>query len=184
MSTLKRKYNEEIVSSLKEKFSYKSVMQVPRLEKIVLNIGMGDAHTNPKALEVSMEELGLITGQRPVKTVARKSIAGFKLREGMILGTCVTLRGQRMFEFLERLINIDLPRVRDFKGLNPRAFDGRGNYNLSIKEQIIFPEIDVDKVDSYHGMNVTMVTTASNDEEGLALLTALGMPYRKTESKS
>lgn len=179
MSVLKKKYKDEIVSALKEQFSYKSVMQVPRLEKIVLNIGMGDAHTNPKALEVAMEELGLITGQRPVKTVARKSIAGFKLREGMILGTRVTLRGQRMWEFLERLINIDLPRVRDFKGLNPKAFDGRGNYNLSVKEQIIFPEIDVDKVDSYHGLNITMVTTAANDEEARALLTAFGMPYKK-----
>ena len=179
MSVLKKKYKDEIVSALKEQFSYKSVMQVPRLEKIVLNIGMGDAHTNPKALEVAMEELGLITGQRPVKTVARKSIAGFKLREGVILGTRVTLRGQRMWEFLERLINIDLPRVRDFKGLNPKAFDGRGNYNLSVKEQIIFPEIDVDKVDSYHGLNITMVTTAANDEEARALLTAFGMPYKK-----
>ena len=179
MSVLKKKYKDEIVSALKEQFSYKSVMQVPRLEKIVLNIGMGDAHTNPKALEVAMEELGLITGQRPVKTVARKSIAGFKLREGMILGTRVTLRGQRMWEFLERLINIDLPRVRDFKGLNPKAFDGHGNYNLSVKEQIIFPEIDVDKVDSYHGLNITMVTTAANDEEARALLTAFGMPYKK-----
>ena len=179
MSVLKKKYKDEIVSALKEQFSYKSVMQVPRLEKIVLNIGMGDAHTNPKALEVAMEELGLITGQRPVKTVARKSIAGFKLREGMILGTRVTLRGQRMWEFLERLINIDLPQVRDFKGLNPKAFDGRGNYNLSVKEQIIFPEIDGDKVDSYHGLNITMVTTAANDEEARALLTAFGMPYKK-----
>ena len=179
MSALKKKYKDEIVSALKTEFSYKSVMQVPRLEKIILNIGMGDAHTNPKALEVAMEELGLITGQRPVKTIARKSIAGFKLREGMILGTRVTLRGQRMFEFLERLINIDLPRVRDFKGLNPKAFDGRGNYNLSVKEQIIFPEIDVDKVDSYHGLNITMVTTARTDDEGRALLTAFGMPYRK-----
>ena len=184
MSALKKKYKEEIVSGLKETFSYKSVMQVPRLEKIVLNIGMGDAHTNPKALEVSMAELGLITGQRPVKTIARKSIAGFKLREGMIMGTRVTLRGQRMYEFLERLINIDLPRVRDFKGLNPKAFDGGGNYNLSIKEQIIFPEIDVDKVDSYHGMNITIVTNAGTDEEARALLTGFGMPLRKIESKT
>ncbi|MCB1323928.1 MAG: 50S ribosomal protein L5 [Spirochaetales bacterium] len=179
MSALLQKYKKEIVPALREQFAYASVMQVPRLEKIVLNVGMGSAIGNPKGLEVAQEELGLITGQRAVKTMARKSIAGFKLREGMPLGAKVTLRGQRMFEFLERLVNVALPRVRDFKGLNPKGFDGRGNYNLSIKEQIIFPEIDVDKVDSYHGMNITFTTTAQNDEEGLALLERMGFPFRK-----
>ncbi len=183
MSAFIKQYRDEIVPALKKEFSFKSVMQVPRLEKIVLNVGMGDAHTNPKALEVAMEELSLITGQRAVKTIARKSIAGFKLREGMILGTCVTLRGLRMYEFLERLIKIDLPRVRDFKGLSPKSFDGNGNYSLSIKEQIIFPEIDVDKVDSYHGMNITLVTSSRSDEAARALLAAFGMPFRKPESK-
>ena len=179
MSALLQKYKKEIVPALREQFAYASVMQVPRLEKIVLNVGMGSAIGNPKGLEVAQEELGLITGQRAVKTMARKSIAGFKLREGMPLGAKVTLRGQRMFEFLERLVNVALPRVRDFKGLNPKGFDGRGNYNLSIKEQIIFPEIDVDKVDSYHGMNITFTTTAQNDEEGLAFLERMGFPFRK-----
>ena len=174
-----KKYKETIVPALKEKFKYSSVMQVPRLEKIVLNIGMGSAITNPKSLEVAVEELGLITGQKPVKTLARKSIAGFKLREGMVIGCKVTLRGQMMFEFLERLINVALPRVRDFKGVSPRAFDGQGNYNLSIKEQIIFPEIDVDKVDTYHGLNITIVTTAEKDEEAHELLKEMGMPFRK-----
>ncbi len=177
---LKEQYREKIVPGLMSKFSYKSIMQVPRLEKIVLNIGMGSAATNPKGLETAIDELGLISGQKPIRTVARQSIAGFKLREGMVIGTKVTLRGDRMYEFLERLINIALPRVRDFKGLNPKGFDGRGNYNLSLKEQIIFPEIDVDKVDSYHGMNITMVTTATKDEEARELLTQIGMPYKKS----
>ncbi len=180
MAGLQKKYKETVVPSLKSRFSYKSVMQVPRLEKIVLNIGMGEAHTNPKGFETALEELGLITGQRAVKTLARKSIAGFKLREGMVIGCKVTLRGVRMFEFFERLVNVALPRVRDFKGVSPKAFDGRGNYNLSVKEQIIFPEIDVDKVDSYHGMNITMVTTAPNDDEAHALLAELGMPFKKS----
>lgn len=178
-----QKYRDEIVGALREEFSYGSVMQVPRLEKIVLNVGMGDASANPKGLEIALEELATITGQRPVKTIARKSIAGFKLREGMPLGTMVTLRGQRMFEFLERLVNVALPRVRDFKGLNPNGFDGRGNYNMGIKEQIVFPEIDVDKVDSYHGMNITMVTSAKTDEEARSLFTKLGLPFRKPKSK-
>jgi large subunit ribosomal protein L5 len=177
---MKNKYRETIVPDLMKKFQYKTIMQVPRLEKVVLNIGMGSAVSNPKGLETAVEEMALITGQKPLKTVARKSIAGFKLREGMVIGAKVTLRGERMYEFLERLINIALPRVRDFKGLNPKAFDGRGNYNLSLKEQIIFPEIDVDKVDSYHGMNITMVTTAEKDEEAKELLTQMGMPYRKS----
>jgi len=179
MALLQKEYTTKIVSDLMKHFSFKSVMQVPRLEKIILNIGMGDAGTNPKGLEVALEELAMITGQRPVKTVARKSIAGFKLREGMTIGCKVTLRGERMYEFLERLIKIAIPRVRDFRGLPTSGFDGRGNYNFSIKEQIVFPEIDVDKVDSYHGMNVTVVTTASNDDEARELLTRIGMPYKK-----
>lgn len=179
MQALREKYKEKIVPELKKRFAYRSVMQVPKLEKIILNVGMGDAHANHKALEAAMEELALITGQRPVKTVARRSIAGFKLREGMTMGCRVTLRGKMMYEFFERMVNIAMPRVRDFRGLNPNAFDGRGSYNLSIKEQIIFPEIDVDKVDSYHGMNITLVTTAATDEEGRALLTEMGFPFRK-----
>lgn len=178
-----QKYRDEIAGALKEEFSYASVMQVPRLEKIVLNVGMGDASANPKGLEVALEELATITGQRPVKTIARKSIAGFKLREGMPMGVRVTLRGKRMFEFLERLVNVALPRVRDFKGLNPTGFDGRGNYNMGIKEQIVFPEIDVDKVDSYHGMNITMVSTAETDEEARSLFTKMGVPFRKMKGK-
>jgi len=179
MARLMQTYKEKIVPDLHKQFQYKSVMQVPRLEKIVLNVGMGDAAGNPKGFETAQEELAMITGQRPVRTRARKSIAGFKLREGMPIGTKVTLRGRRMYEFLERLVYVALPRVRDFKGINPDGFDGRGNYNLSITEQIIFPEIDVDKVDSYHGMNITMVTTAANNDEGRALLTMLGLPFRK-----
>jgi len=179
MASLKKKYDDRIGPILKEQFSYKSAMQIPRLEKIVLNLGMGEAHSNQKGFETALEEIALITGQRPVKTIARKSIAGFKLREGMVIGAKVTLRGQRMLEFFERLVNIALPRVRDFKGLSSKSFDGRGNYNISIKEQIIFPEIDVDKVDSYHGLNITMVTSAPNDAEARALLENMGMPFRK-----
>lgn len=182
MSTLKENYKSKIAPALKDKFQYSSAMQIPVIEKVVLNVGMGAAATNPRGLEVAQEELGLITGQRPVKTLARKSIAGFKLREGQAVGCMVTLRGQRMYEFLERLINIALPRVRDFKGVNPNGFDGQGNYNLSILEQIIFPEIDVDKVDSYHGMNITIVTTATKDEEAYELLAGMGMPFRKKKA--
>ncbi len=176
---VKNNYKEKIVPALMEKFKYKSVMQVPRLEKIVLNVGMGNASANPKSLETAVQELGQITGQQPVKTLARKSIAGFKLRQGMVIGCKVTLRGERMYEFLERLVHVALPRVRDFKGLNPKGFDGRGNYNLSVKEQIIFPEIDVDKVENYHGMNITLVTTAKTDEEAKELILALGLPLKK-----
>lgn len=183
MVQLKEKYTKTIVPELVSQFAYKTVMQTPRLEKIVLNVGMGEAHANPRSLEKAIEELGLITGQAASKTFAKKSIAGFKIREGMPLGCKVTLRGQRMFEFLERLINVALPRVRDFKGISPKGFDGRGNYSMSIKEQIIFPEIDVDKVESYHGMNITMVTTAQKNEEALALLEKLGMPFRKRQTK-
>jgi len=158
-------------------------MQVPRFEKVVLNYGSSEASANPKQFETAMEEMGLITGQKPVKTIARKSIAGFKVREGMVLGCKVTLRGARMYDFLERLIHISLPRVRDFKGLNPSGFDCRGNYNLSVKEQIIFAEIDVDKVQSYHGINITIVTSANTNEEAHALLAGIGMPFKQPQKK-
>jgi large subunit ribosomal protein L5 len=176
---LKVKYKKEVKPFLMEKYKYKSVMQIPRLEKIVLNVGMGEGHSNPKALDSALETLGLITGQRAVKTKAKKSIAGFKLRENMNIGCMVTLRGDKMFEFLDRFITVALPRVRDFKGLNPKAFDGRGNYNMGVKEQLIFPEIQFDKVHSVHGMNITIVTTSQTDAEAYDLLKGLGMPYRK-----
>jgi len=176
---LKIKYNKDIKPLLIEKYKYKSTMQAPRLEKIILNVGMGDGHTNPKALDSALDTLGLISGQKAVKTKAKKSIAGFKLRENMNIGCMVTLRGDKMFEFLDRFINVALPRVRDFKGLNPKGFDGRGNFNMGIKEQIIFPEIQFDKVHSIHGMNITIVTSSENDSEAFDLLKAFGMPYRK-----
>jgi large subunit ribosomal protein L5 len=176
---LRDKYNKEILPFLLKKYNYKSPMQAPKLEKIVINVGMGEGHSNPKALESALETLGLITGQRAVKTKAKKSIAGFKLRENMNIGCMVTLRGDKMFEFLDRFINVALPRVRDFKGVNPKAFDGRGNYNLGIKEQLIFPEIQFDKVHSIHGMNITIVTNSANDSEAFDLLKSFGMPYKK-----
>lgn len=176
---LKTKYNNDIKNSLMEKYKFNSSMQVPRLEKIILNVGMGDGHTNPKALDSALDTLGLITGQKAVKTKAKKSIAGFKLRENMNIGCMVTLRGNKMFEFLDRFINVALPRVRDFKGVNPKGFDGRGNFNMGIKEQIIFPEIQFDKVHSIHGMNITFVTSSESDSEAFDLLKAFGMPYRK-----
>jgi large subunit ribosomal protein L5 len=176
---LKIKYSTEIKPLLVDKYKYKSTMQAPKLDKIILNVGMGDGHTNPKALDSALETLGLISGQRAVKTKAKKSIAGFKLRENMNIGCMVTLRGDKMFEFLDRFINVALPRVRDFKGLNPKGFDGKGNFNMGIKEQIIFPEIQFDKVHSIHGMNITIVTTSENDKEAFDLLKAFGMPYRK-----
>ncbi len=176
---LKRKYEQEVVPYLQKEFGYKSPMQVPRLTKVVVNMGLGDAVQNPKIIDAALEELGAIVGQRPVVTRAKKSIAGFKLRQGMPIGVAVTLRRDRMWDFVDRLISFALPRVRDFKGVSPKAFDGRGNYTLGIREQIIFPEIDYDKVDRIKGMNVTFVTTAETDEEGRALLRALGMPFRK-----
>ncbi len=179
VSRLKKKYLEEIVQVLQKKFNFKSISQVPRLEKIVLNVGMGDGHSNPKALESALDTLAAITGQKAVKTKATKSIAGFKLRENMNIGCMLTLRGEKMFEFLDRFINVALPRVRDFKGVNPKGFDGRGNYNLSVKEQIIFPEIQFDKVHSIHGMNITMVTSTKSDAEAYELLASFGMPYKK-----
>lgn len=179
MPVLKEIYKNEVVPKMMEIFKYKNIMQVPKIEKIALNVGMGSAPSNPKILEAAVEELTLITGQKAVKTKAKKSISSFKIREGMNIGCMVTLRRERMWEFLYKLIKIDLPRVRDFRGLNPNSFDGRGNYNFSIKEQIIFPEINIDKIESYHGMNITITTTANTDEEAKKLLELLGVPFRK-----
>jgi large subunit ribosomal protein L5 len=175
---LLERYRKVIVPRLSSEFGYKNVHQVPRLEKIVVNIGLGEATQNPKLLEKATEELAMITGQKPAVRRARKSIANFKLREGQAIGCTVTLRGDRMWEFFDRLVNVSLPRVRDFKGVSPRAFDGRGNYSLGIREQIIFPEVDYDKVERITGLNVTLVTTARNDAEAKALLSHLGVPFR------
>ena len=179
MNRLQERYENEVVKSLMEKFNYSSKMQAPKIEKIVLNIGVGDAVSNSKLLDDAVNELTLITGQKPVVTRAKKSIAGFKLREGQAIGCKVTLRGERMYEFLDKLVNGALPRVRDFRGVNPNAFDGRGNYALGIKEQLIFPEIDFDKVNKLRGMDIVFVTTAKTDEEGHELLAQLGMPFHK-----
>lgn len=179
MNRLHEKYTKEIVPSLVEKFNYSSVMQAPKVEKIVVNMGVGDAVSNAKNLEKAVEELTLITGQKPVVTKAKKSIAGFRLREGMPIGAKVTLRGERMYEFLDKLVTVSLPRVRDFRGISKKAFDGRGNYTLGIKEQLIFPEVDYDKVDKVRGMDIVIVTTANSDEESRELLTQLGMPFQK-----
>ena len=176
---LKEKYTETIVPSLIEKFNYTSVMQAPKIEKIVLNMGVGDAVANAKNLDKAVEELTLISGQRPVVTHAKKSIAGFRLREGMPIGCKVTLRGERMYDFLDKLISVSLPRVRDFRGISNRSFDGRGNYTLGIREQLIFPEIDFDDVDKVRGLDIVVVTTANTDEEAKELLTQIGMPFRK-----
>lgn len=176
---LRDKYRQDAVPALMKEFSYKNTMQAPRIVKVVLNVGMGEAITNAKALDHAVEELATITGQRPVVTRARKSIATFKLREGMPIGCTVTLRRERMYEFLDRFISAALPRIRDFKGISSKSFDGRGNYSIGIKEQIIFPEIDIDKVESIHGLDIAIVTTAKTDEEGRALLGYLGMPFRK-----
>lgn len=176
---LKETYTKEIVPSLQNKFGYKSVMQVPKVEKIVINMGVGEAVQNSKVLDNAVEDLTAIAGQKPVITRAKKSIAGFKLREGMPIGAKVTLRGERMYHFLDKLINISLPRVRDFRGISPKAFDGRGNYTLGVKEQLIFPEISYDKIDKVRGMDVVIVTTANTDEEAFALLSEMGMPFRK-----
>lgn len=176
---LKEKYNENIVPALMKKFEYKSVMQVPKVEKVVINMGVGDAVQNAKLLDAAVSELTLISGQKPVVTRAKKSIAGFKLREGMPIGTKVTLRGERMYHFLDKLFNVALPRVRDFRGISTKGFDGRGNYTLGVKEQLIFPEIEYDKVDKVRGMDIVIVTTAQTDEEARELLTELGAPFRK-----
>ena len=179
MSRLMERYQNEVVKSLMEKFNYSSKMQAPKIEKIVLNIGVGDAVSNSKLLDDAVNELTLITGQKPVVTRAKKSIAGFKLREGQAIGCKVTLRGERMYEFLDKLVNVSLPRVRDFRGVSNNSFDGRGNYTLGVKEQLIFPEIDFDKVNKLRGMDIVFVTTAKTDEEGHELLAQLGMPFKK-----
>lgn len=179
MNRLKDRYQKEIIPVLMEKFNYSSIMEVPKIEKIVVNMGIGDAVTNSKALDAAVEELALITGQKPLITRAKKSIAGFKLREGMPIGAKVTLRADRMYEFLDKLISVSLPRVRDFRGVSKKAFDGRGNYTLGIREQLIFPEIDYDKVTKVRGMDIVVVTTANTDEEARELLTLIGMPFKK-----
>ena len=177
MTRMRAKYEEEVKKALMEKFGYKSPMQIPKLEKIVINIGVGEAKDNAKALEAAANDLAIITGQKPVITKAKKSVANFKIREGMNLGCKVTLRADRMYEFLDRLFNIALPRVRDFRGINPNSFDGRGNYALGIKEQLIFPEIDYDKIDKLRGMDIIFVTTANTDEEARELLSLMGAPF-------
>jgi len=179
MSRLKERYEKEIKDRMIKEFDYKNVMQVPRIEKVVLNIGLGEAIQNVKLLDGAVEELTIIAGQRAVITKARRSIAAFKLREGMPIGATVTLRRQKMYDFLDKLLNIVLPRVRDFRGISPKAFDGRGNYTLGLKEHLIFPEIDYDKVEKIKGMNVTIVTSAKSDEEARYLLTEMGMPFRR-----
>ncbi len=179
MNRLQERYRQEVVPAMMRTFRYRNVMQVPRIEKVVVNIGLGEALDNPKALEFASADLMAITGQKPVLTKARRSIAAFKLREGRLIGAKVTLRGERMWSFLDRLMNIALPRVRDFRGVSPHAFDGRGNYTLGIREQLIFPEIQYDKIDKVRGLEVTIVTTAKTDEEGRTLLKLLGMPFRK-----
>jgi len=179
MARLKETFNNELKKALMEKFNYDSVMEIPKLEKIVVNMGLGSAKENPKVIKAAVEELGTITGQKPVITKAKKSVANFKVREGMNVGAKVTLRDKIMYEFTDRLFTISLPRVRDFRGTNPNAFDGRGNYTLGIKEQLIFPEIEYDKVDAVRGMDITFVTTAKTDEEAKELLRLLGMPYAK-----
>jgi large subunit ribosomal protein L5 len=179
MARLKDKYNNDIAPALAKEFDIKNKMAIPKLEKITINMGMGEAISNSKILDSAIDELKTITGQQPVVTKAKKSIAAFKLREGMRIGTMVTLRGDRMYEFLDRLISVALPRVRDFRGISPKSFDGRGNYTLGIKEQLIFPEIDFNSVDKTRGMNISIVTTANNDEEGRSLLKLMGMPFRK-----
>lgn len=176
---LKAKYENEIRPALIEKFNYSSVMQAPKIDKIVLNMGVGDATTNSKNLDEAVEELGLISGQKPLITKAKKSIAGFRLREGMSIGAKVTLRGERMYDFLDKLVNVSLPRVRDFRGVSSKAFDGRGNYTLGVREQLIFPEIDFDNVNRVRGLDIVIVTTANTDEESRELLAQFGMPFEK-----
>ena len=179
MLRLKERYIKEIAPAMMEKFQYKNVMQIPKLEKIVINMGLGEIKENPKALESAMADLKLITGQTPVVTKAKKSIAAFKLRQGMKIGAKVTLRSEKMYEFVDRLFNLALPRVRDFKGINPDSFDGRGNYSLGLKEQLIFPEIEYDKIEKIRGMDIVFVTSAKNDEEARELLKLLGAPFAK-----
>ncbi|MBV6450827.1 MAG: 50S ribosomal protein L5 [Anaerolineae bacterium] len=182
MNRLQDKYNKEVAPALRKAFEYKNVMQIPRVEKVVVNIGLGEAMDNPKALEAAVNDLTIITGQKPIMTKARKSIANFKLREGRLIGTKVTLRGERMWAFLDRLMTTALPRVRDFRGVSANAFDGRGNYTLGLKDQLIFPEIEYDKIDKLRGMEVTIVTTAKNDNQARAMLQLLGMPFSKKDA--
>ena len=177
MSRMKDKYNDEVAKGLMEKFGYKNVMEIPKIDKVVINMGVGEAVSNPKILDVAVNDMMTIAGQKPVVTRAKKSIAAFKIREGMPIGAKVTLRGQRMYEFLDKLLNIALPRVRDFRGVSPKSFDGRGNYTMGIKEQLIFPEIEYDKIDKIRGMDIIIVTTAKTDEEARELLKLMGMPF-------
>ena len=177
MPRLKDTYKTEIVPAMMQKFSYKNINQVPRLEKIVINMGLGEAKDNPKALDSAVEDLTVIAGQKPVVTTAKKSVANFKVREGMKIGAKVTLRGDRMYEFIDKMISIAIPRVRDFRGLSPKSFDGRGNFAMGLKEQLVFPEIEYDKVDAIRGMDIIVVTTAQTDEEARELLTQMGMPF-------
>ena len=179
MSRLKDQYMNEIMDAMIKKFGYKNSMQVPKLDKIVVNMGIGEAKENAKILEAAMSDMELITGQKPIKTISKKSIANFKIREGMPIGCKVTLRGEKMYEFLDRLVNLALPRVRDFRGVNPNSFDGRGNYALGIKEQLIFPEVEFDKIDKVRGMDIIFVTTAKTDEEARELLAQFNMPFQK-----
>jgi len=178
-SRLKEKYQQEVVPALQKEFNYKNPMQVPGVHKVVVNIGMGEVIQNAKAMDAAVSDLATITGQRPVITRAKRSVAAFKLREGMQIGCMVTLRGDRMYQFLDKLVNVALPRLRDFQGVSPEAFDGRGNYTLGLREQLVFPEIDYDKVDKVRGMEVSIVTTARTDEEGRRLLKLMGMPFKK-----
>ena len=179
MARIRDMYTREIAPALMQQFGYKSVMQIPKLDKVVINVGVGDAKENSKAIDAVMKDIATITGQKPVPTYARKSVANFKLRQGMKIGVKVTLRGERMYEFVDRLFNLALPRVRDFKGINPNAFDGRGNYSLGLKEQLLFPEIEYDKVEKIRGMDICFVTTAQNDEEARELLRRMGAPFAK-----
>jgi len=182
MNRMQDTYNKEVVPALRKAFDFKNIMQVPRIEKVVINIGMGEALDNPKSLEAAVSDLTIITGQKPVTNKAKKSIANFKLREGRLIGTKVTLRGDRMWAFLDRLLNTALPRVRDFRGVSANAFDGRGNYTLGLHDQLIFPEIEYDKIDKLRGMEVTIVTTAKNDDQARVMLKLLGMPFSKKEA--
>lgn len=179
MARLKEMYKADVVPALQKKFNYKSVMQIPKIEKVVINVGCGEAKDNAKVIDAIMSDLSQITGQKPIKCVAKKSVANFKLREGMTIGCKVTLRGEKMYEFVDRFFNLALPRVRDFRGINPNSFDGRGNYSMGIKEQLIFPEIDYDKIDTVRGMDICFVTTANTDEEARELLALMGAPFAK-----
>ena len=179
MNRMQERYQQEVVPALQNAFGFRNVMEIPRVQKVIVNIGLGEAMGNSKALEAAITDMTTITGQKPIQTKARKSIANFKLREGVIIGVKVTLRGDRMWAFLDRLLNVALPRVRDFRGVSPEAFDGRGNYTLGLRDQLIFPEIEYDKIDKLRGMEITIVTTAKNDEHSRAMLKFLGMPFRK-----